>query len=383
MILFCFFVCIFCGYTTAVREVGKVESVTYNVNTNGSVTLTCQTSFPVTNNKESKINRHSWKFGGQTLTKNTNILATNPSRYNVGYRNNSPKHVYILTIPNPVQTDEGKYQCQFDYTWYGSTHIASKDVDVTIDSYLPPLNYPLCSIRPNQTVSNGNVVEFKCIIGETTERITLKWTLQSHDGSITDQNYGTTTSILTAKTTVTLQYNNSMFICEMTSETFPTAYRNCSAGPLTIYEEEQYTTEMSTQSIKPMTMGSTTEGQRDDSTAESIPPNRNNSNRTARKVPVVSIVGCAIGALFLSFLIIIGVVCQTGKNTCRATLSLKRMRQINNSSDSVSFSSDQRSSNSLYEPSQNQPSAVGMQPSSSDIRSKSNSSRCNCSSNQF
>ena len=43
MMLFCFFVCIFCGYTTAVREVGSVESVTYNVNTNGSVTLTCQT----------------------------------------------------------------------------------------------------------------------------------------------------------------------------------------------------------------------------------------------------------------------------------------------------------------------------------------------------
>ena len=110
--------------------------------------------------------------------------------------------------------------------------------------FLPPLNYPLCSIRPNKTVSNGNLVEFKCIIGETTERITLKWTLQSHDGSIIDLGDGTATeSYLSARKTVTSEDNNSMFICLMTSETFPTVYRICSAGPLVIIEEKPTTSE--------------------------------------------------------------------------------------------------------------------------------------------
>ena len=120
----------FCEYATA--RVGRVDSVTYNVNTDGSINLQCQTYVPVTARIDSEVDHHSWILDGQILTKNTDILATNPSRYNVRYQVNGPNHVYILTIPNPVQTDEGKYQCQIDYKWYGSPYSAEKHVDVTI-----------------------------------------------------------------------------------------------------------------------------------------------------------------------------------------------------------------------------------------------------------
>ena len=42
--------------------------------------------------------------------------------------------------------------------------------------------------------------------------------------------------------TVTLNDNNATFVCHMTSETFPTAYCNCSAGPLTVQQRSFPTT---------------------------------------------------------------------------------------------------------------------------------------------
>ena len=282
--LFWIWTFIFCGYTTA--QTGRVASVTYDVNTNGSIILLCHTYFQ---GRASKIDR-SWIFHGKILVKNTEIFAIDPLRYGVGYQNNGKTYVYILTIQNLVQTDAGMYQCRIDYTQNGINYSDCKDVDVGVDSYLPPLNHPLCSIKPFQTLSKGNLAEFKCEVGETTAQITLKLTLQTNDRSIINLGDSTATRYLSVRKTVSLGDNNSMFICQMTSETFPTAYRNCSAGPLIIYEEETMS----------MAIGLTTQTHQSDS-----------------KVLISSIVGSASGVLILSLLIILGVACRgrTHRNT--------------------------------------------------------------------
>ena len=292
--LFWIWTFIFCGYTTA--QTGRVVSVTYDVNIDGSIILLCHTYFQ---GRASKIDR-SWILHGKILVKNTEIFAIDPLRYGVGYQNNGKTYVYILTIQNLVQTDAGMYQCRIDYTQNGINYSNSKAVDVGIDSYLPPLNYPLCSIKPFQTLSNGNLAEFKCEVGETTAQITLKLTLKIDDGSIIDLGDSMATRYLSVRKTVTLGDNNSMFICQMTSETFPTAYRNCSAGRLIIYEEESYIKEMSNQSTISMPTGPTTQ-----------------THQNGSKVLISSIVGSASGLLILSLLVIIGVACrgQTHRNT--------------------------------------------------------------------
>ena len=234
LMLFWFFVSIFNGYTTA-WIFATVETVTYDVKNNASITLTCHTKFQ----GGAPNVEHSWIFHGKILTKNNDILAISPIRYNVKYKMNSNAngHVYTLAIPNPVQTDGGRYQCQIDYTWDGTDYLASRDVDVQINSYLPPLNDPLCSIQPSQTLTNGNIAKFECNVGETTAQITLKLTLQLDDGSVTHLNDSNVTRYVIVQKTVTLQDNKAMFICQMTSETFPTSYRNCTAGPLIISEK--------------------------------------------------------------------------------------------------------------------------------------------------
>ena len=108
LMLFCFFVSIFNGYTTA-WTFATVETVTYDVKNNASITLICHTKFQ----GGAPNVEHSWIFHGKILTKNNDILAIGPIMYNVKYKMNSNAngHVYTLAIPNPVQTDEGKYWC--------------------------------------------------------------------------------------------------------------------------------------------------------------------------------------------------------------------------------------------------------------------------------
>ena len=345
--LFCILVSIFCRHTTA-RTDARVESVTYAVNTAGSITLRCQTHF---SGIASEID-HSWRFYEKILTKNRDILAINPSRYKVKYQKNDHNYAYTLTIPNPVQADEGWYRCRIDYKWYGTPYSAAKHVDVKINSYLPALSYPLCSIRPSQTLRNGNFAEFECDVGETNVHITLNLTLQSDDGSTTLLGNTIIRRYLSVRRPVTLQDNKAMFICQMTSETFPTANHICSAGPLFIYGSIKppgtSTTEASQPpqnlvTTNPLTWTSqseassttlTIEMHRNDSTAQSNltsreSANQNKSDGTRRKILTLNLVGCASGALILSLLIILGVLCRKGtpKNTSKTVKSTDRAYQ--------------------------------------------------------
>ena len=123
--LLCFLVCICCGHSIPC-DVGRVDSLTYDVNTDGSVTLECKIN-DIGN--ESGID-HSWVHNGQVLTKNKDILIKNLSRYNVKYQDINDR-VYILIISNPVRKDEGIYKCQIDYRWKGNYYSASKYVHIT------------------------------------------------------------------------------------------------------------------------------------------------------------------------------------------------------------------------------------------------------------
>ena len=105
MMLFCFIFAFFCGYTTAQKA--SVESVTYHVNTDDSITLQCETHF---SGGDSEIDQN-WVFQGKNLMENTDIKAKTPLRYNVQYQKDGHDRVYSLTIPYPVQRDESWYQC--------------------------------------------------------------------------------------------------------------------------------------------------------------------------------------------------------------------------------------------------------------------------------
>ena len=65
-----------------------------------------------------------------------------------------------------------------------------------------------------------------CAAGESSPPVNLVLTLQTPDGS--DIELGNTD----VTRQVTMDHDNSIFVCNMTSETFPQAHRTCTAGPI-------------------------------------------------------------------------------------------------------------------------------------------------------
>ena len=85
----------------------------------------------------------------------------------------------------------------------------------------------LCNVDALSVLS-GSEVEFTCTRGDSNPEVNLYLRLRKPDGYV--RQLGTTN----LTTPVFLEDNNANFTCEMTSDAFPTAYRSCSIGPLTV-----------------------------------------------------------------------------------------------------------------------------------------------------
>ena len=102
-------------------------------------------------------------------------------------------------------------------------------VQIQVDKYLPALHHPLC--KPNVgtlSVVNGSEIEFTCSRGDSNPEVNLQLSLRRPDGSV--RKLGTTN----VRTSVFIEDHNANFTCEMTSDTFPSAYHSCSTGPITV-----------------------------------------------------------------------------------------------------------------------------------------------------
>ena len=173
---------------------------------------------------------YRWTFANKTLAQDEELIDADPTRYSVsvgqvysyGYANG---YGSVFVIKNALKEDAGLYECQLDS--YSTNNGETYQISVQVHNYLPPLSYPKCHISSSILYDESNVT-FNCSVGESSASLNLLLTLQYQKGSIVELGYGAVTK------TVTLSDNNAMFVCHMTSETFPTAYRNCSAGPITI-----------------------------------------------------------------------------------------------------------------------------------------------------
>ena len=98
-----------------------------------------------------------------------------------------------------------------------------------VDTYLPPLDFPKCSVEPELGVVNGTDVTFTCEPGDSNPPVNLNLMLHRPDGS------GLLLGAASTTTQVTAEDNGSVFVCQMKSDTFYRASeRNCSAGPVRI-----------------------------------------------------------------------------------------------------------------------------------------------------
>ena len=181
----------------------------------------------------SESNFYRWVSASKTLAEGEELIDADPTRYSVSVGcTYDYEHEYtygsLLTIKNVIKEDSGIYECQLDD--YITNNKQSGQISVQVRDYLPSLSFPKCLISPSTTLYDKSDAIFKCMAGESSASLNLLLTLRHQNGSIVELGHDVVT------TTIYLNDNNATFICHMTSKTFPTAYRNCSAGPMTIQE---------------------------------------------------------------------------------------------------------------------------------------------------
>ena len=154
-----------------------------------------------------------------------------PTRYTLHIADNMTE---VLSIHNALKEDSEDrpdrylyYKCTVGFSREPSTVFTSHRIRIPINEYLPALNHPVCNVNSLQVLS-GSEIEFTCSRGDSNPEVNLQLSLLRPGGSVRPLGINNVT------TSVFLEDNNANFTCEMTSDAFPTAYRSCSAGPLTV-----------------------------------------------------------------------------------------------------------------------------------------------------
>ncbi len=215
---------------------------------NNNLLLECLIPLPQhTNNIVQK-----WIFNGKTLAENNELKAEDASRYNVTTtsdtgsflcRGNLQSHarhsvnsihivtLYTLQIQNLLKEDEGVYNCIVHYYIQKQWFKIRDNIKIkNIAYYLPPTEFPQCSIVLKTFQINDTTVRFSCVVEQVTAQITLNLTLQYQNGS----------SLYLGNISVEHQVssgdNGITFYCHMMSETFPRAHRECFVGPVRLLQ---------------------------------------------------------------------------------------------------------------------------------------------------
>ena len=138
--------------------------------------------------------------------------------------------VYFLSITDATKDDAGEYSCRVIAVGDNIAQVASDSVKVDV-AYFPSEN-PTCLPPESMHVTEGNVVRFQCISELTHPHVDIKWirtdSRNKVQGKLTIME-NALQSELTHR--VASRDNGVIFICEISSKSFPGQTKTCPVGP--------------------------------------------------------------------------------------------------------------------------------------------------------
>ena len=148
--------------------------------------------------------------------------------------------VYFLTMLNVSPLDQGQYWCTVRTMSHtgATTDLARDSMNVQIRSF-PGKGNPSCTINPNKLVyEEGDKFELVCSSEKGSPSVQLKWSRLGLTDYFLPINSSTEAQVHSkVEITTNSIYQNTMFICEMSSQAFLDYKRSCGIGPIIITQQ--------------------------------------------------------------------------------------------------------------------------------------------------
>ncbi len=156
--------------------------------------------------------------------------------------------VYFLTLIEVNEHDYGEYTCTLSSWSTGSFIEIEKHSRVIEVVSFPDKTQPTCTSNPSTlALKENDLIELTCATYLTVPIVNLRWrSLQTYEfiPSVNATRLDTVSSILRIRTNI--EHNGAVFICEMSSKSFPDRIQTCQIGPITVDRTSQIGTALST-----------------------------------------------------------------------------------------------------------------------------------------
>ena len=181
--------------------------------------------------------------------------------------------VYLLSIMMVSREDEGVYVCKI-FDMESQDWVSDDSVDLQV--LYTPDSEPSCEVLDTYYVMEGSRVRFNCSSEAANPRVNLNWIqgaekIPNSVAGFHDNRVYTTLTFIP-----TLDHQNVVFTCEVSSRVFPGYKQTCHVGPFQVYPNPNIAREPVTKEQPPFVISNGVVTKNDDNTK---PKPGGNSNR--------------------------------------------------------------------------------------------------------
>ena len=160
------------------------------------------------------------------------------SRYYLSTRTIGDATIYFLTVTQVTADDEGSYICT---SFARETRKIETDKAVVKLRYFPNNQYPVCSDTPRDPIHipDGRYLTLRCSTNMGNPPVNISWHHGSNNANISDRQWKEDDELISEKRyTLTMEDQNAVFICRISSDMFWGRSEICQVGPLRLYSDE-------------------------------------------------------------------------------------------------------------------------------------------------
>ncbi|XP_072047502.1 uncharacterized protein [Amphiura filiformis] len=143
--------------------------------------------------------------------------------------------VYFLSIMDVSRNEGGEYFCKVMNVaaiMPSSTPVSSISLDVT---FFPSDVDPVCSPKEPPVVNIGDVITLNCSSAKAYPTVAIGWTRTGNDESLMSTQTDVGKRVYAVlKVTVRASDNKAVYLCGITSQSYPTRKQTCHVGPLVV-----------------------------------------------------------------------------------------------------------------------------------------------------